>query len=298
MARDLGDDAPRRISDAEQVIRARLRRQADTEREELLELRGNVRHLERALASRRKKDRVAWLALIVAGGALLTGLCWTVLAWGSPDAYLRVDILSGALVLVSGPIAWAVAPRGASSAKLHDELQTERDRLRFLSALLQPALIERRSLYREDVAGIIEQHRADSRKYRLIHNLLQNLITIGSAGTTTIAALETRNAFTWQNITIVATGFIITIAAAFTGYYKYRERSYFLLQTADAIEEEANAFTLGVGPYSDFDLEHEQDALKLFTQRVEDRRNEQRRRQQQLDQPADHAAPTGSTSSP
>ncbi|WP_307659341.1 hypothetical protein [Streptomyces sp. V1I1] len=27
----------------------------------------------------------------------------------------------------------------------------------------------------------------------------------------------------------------------FTGYYKFRERSYFLQQTADAIEEEANA---------------------------------------------------------
>ncbi|MFB7918115.1 hypothetical protein [Streptomyces sp. NPDC056061] len=33
-------------------------------------------------------------------------------------------------------------------------------------------------------------------------------------------------------------------------------------------------------------------ALKLFTQRVEDHRNEQRCRQQQLDQPADQAAPS------
>ncbi|WP_370422224.1 helix-turn-helix domain-containing protein [Streptomyces sp. QH1-20] len=64
----------------------------------------------------------------------------------------------------------------------------------------------------------------------------------------TLAALDTRNQSTWQNITIVAIGFTVTVAAAFTGYYKYRERSYFLLQTADAIEEEANAFTLGVGP--------------------------------------------------
>jgi hypothetical protein len=133
----------------------------------------------------------------------------------------------------------------------------------------------------------------DSRKYRLVHNALQNLIMIGSAATTTVAALDTRNQFTWQNITIVAIGFTVTVAAAFTGYYKYRERSYFLLQTADAIEEEANAFTLGVGPYSDFDADQEQQALKLFTQRVEDRRNEQRRRQQQLDQPADQTAPSG-----
>ncbi|GGX17986.1 DUF4231 domain-containing protein [Streptomyces lomondensis] len=142
-------------------------------------------------------------------------------------------------------------------------------------------------------AGVIEQHRIDSRKYRRVHNTLQNLILIGSASTTVVAALDTPNQYTWQNITIVSIGFTGTVAAAFTGYYKYRERSYSLLQTADAIEEEANAFTLGVGPYSDFGEDQEQQALKLFTQRVEEHRNEQRRRQQQLDQPADQAAPGG-----
>ncbi|MFB8046051.1 hypothetical protein ACFC8F_32700 [Streptomyces hydrogenans] len=56
------------------------------------------------------------------------------------------------------------------------------------------------------------------------------------------------------------------LAAAFTGDYKHCERSGFLLQTAEAIEQEANAFALGVGPYSDFDTDQEQQALKLFTQ--------------------------------
>ncbi|MGW7674427.1 hypothetical protein ACWGJX_46515 [Streptomyces sp. NPDC054775] len=67
-------------------------------------------------------------------------------------------------------------------------------------------------------------------------------------------------------------------------------------QCKTGIEEEANAFTLGVGPYSDFDADQEQQALKLFTPRVEEHRNEQRRRQQQLDQPADQAPPTGQPS--
>lgn len=39
-------------------------------------------------------------------------------------------------------------------------------------------------------------------------------------------------------------------------------------------------------------IRQEQDALKLFTQRVEDLRNEQRRRQQQLDQPTEQTPPT------
>ncbi|MEV5083173.1 hypothetical protein AB0K74_31610 [Streptomyces sp. NPDC056159] len=51
-----------------------------------------------------------------------------------------------------------------------------------------------------------------------------------------------------------------------------------MLQTADAIEEEANAFALGVGAYRDFGPDEDYEALKLFTQRVEGHRNEQRRR--------------------
>ncbi|MFB7452933.1 hypothetical protein [Streptomyces sp. NPDC056194] len=70
------------------------------------------------------------------------------------------------------------------------------------------------------------------------------------------------------------------------------EKAHFLQQTADAIEQEANAVTLGIGPYSEYGPGREDEALKLFTQRVEDHRNEQRRRQQQLDQPADQTAPS------
>ncbi|MFK0188267.1 SLATT domain-containing protein [Streptomyces rubiginosohelvolus] len=123
-------------------------------------------------------------------------------------------------------------------------VESNRGVLRFFSPRNHSTQEERRGLYREDVASVIEQHRNDSRRYRLVRNTLQNHIMIGSAATTTVAALVTRNQFTWQNITIVAIGFTVTLAAAFTGYYKYRERSYFLLQTADAIEEEANAFTV------------------------------------------------------
>ncbi|MFB7225720.1 SLATT domain-containing protein [Streptomyces sp. NPDC056227] len=112
---------------------------------------------------------------------------------------------------------------------------------------------------------------------------------IGSASTTTIAALDTGKELTWQSVTLTVISFAITVAAMFTGYYKFRKRSYFLQQTADAIEEEANAVTLGIGPYSEVG---EVEALKLFTQRVEGHRNEQRRRQQQLDQPSDQAAPS------
>ncbi|MGY3676921.1 hypothetical protein ACVWXU_000544 [Streptomyces sp. TE33382] len=115
---------------------------------------------------------------------------------------------------------------------------------------------------------------------------------IGSASTTTIAALDTGKELTWQSVTLTGIGFAITVAAMFTGYYKFRERSYFLQQTADAIEEEANAVRLGIGHYGEYGPGRADEAQKLFTQRVEAHRNEQRRRQQQLDQPADQATPS------
>lgn len=297
MPRDLGDDASSRIDNAEEQLSVEQREAEAAERAKLRELRHEVAQAERDLARRTRAVRIGLLALIVAGVALLTGLVWTVLAWGSPETFLRIDIICGTLTLVAAVVVLVTVPRRGSPglADMENALGIIREELRFLSALYHPTLKERRSLYREDVAGIIEQHRADSRKYRLVHNALQNLIMIGSAATTTVAALDTGSKLTWQNVTIVAIGFTVTLSAAFTGYYKYRERSYFLLQTADAIEEEANAVTLGIGPYKDFGPDQEQQALKLFTQRVEDHRNEQRRRQQQLDQPADQAPPTGAS---
>ncbi|WP_310729189.1 DUF4231 domain-containing protein [Streptomyces sp. N2A] len=176
--------------------------------------------------------------------------------------------------------------------RLESQLVSAQESLWKQKAERRPGLEDRRHLYREEVTTAIEQYQADSRKYRRIHNSLQSLIMIGSASTTTIAALDTGKELTWQSITLTAISFAITVAAMFTGYYKFRERSYFLQQTADAIEEETNAVTLGIGPYSEFGPAREDEALKLFTQRVEEHRNEQRRRQQQLDQPADQAAPS------
>ncbi|MER5200981.1 DUF4231 domain-containing protein [Streptomyces sp. NPDC002755] len=294
MPRSLDDDAPRRLSDAEEALSAEQRETADNERTTLRNLRRIVRNLERGVIRRRRRRFHQFVMLLIAAASLLASALWTALSWGSSSEFVRVDIVCGALLLLCGAAAF-IAGRGQGSVTLGDleeALDTNRDSLRFLSALYHPTVKERRSLYREDVAGVIEQHRTDSRKYRRVHNTLQNLIMIGSASTTVVAALDTRNQYTWQNITIVSIGFTVTVAAAFTGYYKYRERSYFLLQTADSIEEEANAYTLGVGPYKDYGLDQDHEALKLFTQRVEDHRNEQRRRQQQLDQPAEQSPST------
>ncbi|MFF1378702.1 DUF4231 domain-containing protein [Streptomyces sp. NPDC058308] len=141
-------------------------------------------------------------------------------------------------------------------------------------------------------AEVVAQYGRQSRHYRRVHNSLQSLIMMGSTAVTTIAALSQQE-WTWQSVSIVVLGFSVTLASAFTGYYKYRERSYFPRQTADAIEEELNAVLLGIGDYSHSTEDQEDEALAKFTQRVETLRSEQRRREQQLAQPADQAAALG-----
>ncbi|MFI2292898.1 DUF4231 domain-containing protein [Streptomyces niveus] len=250
--------------------------------------------LERKLTRARSVARTRRVAILVAGLALAVGIGWTVWNWQTPSRLLGPSILCVGVsgLCIAGAVVDARLRKPEPLDKLEDDLEVIHLTRRVINAALPQSLMLRRNVYREDVASLVGQYEADSRRYRSIHNRLQTLIMVGSASTTTIAALDTGKELTWQGLTLTFISFAITVAAMFTGYYKFRERSYFLQQTADAIEEEANAVTLGIGPYSDFGPGQEQEALKLFTQRVENHRNEQRRRQQQLDQPADQATPS------
>ncbi|MGY0071711.1 DUF4231 domain-containing protein (plasmid) [Streptomyces sp. QTS137] len=201
------------------------------------------------------------------------------------DHCFRADTFDGRAVSYTVPDRYA-----HSLAEMCDSLTSAREELRRARLQAHPPLTERRSMYREDTVEVIAQYGRESRHYRRVHNTLQSLIMIGSTAITTIAALNQQE-WNWQTLSVVILGFSITLASAFTGYYKYRERSYFLRQTADAIEEELNAVMLGIGDYSQFTEEQESEALAKFTQRVETLRGEQRRREQQLDQPAEQAAP-------
>ncbi|MFD4260772.1 DUF4231 domain-containing protein [Streptomyces sp. NPDC058534] len=306
MARDFDDDAPRRIQDADDLINARKRdeaeriraRQRDADERIYVVTTNLVIDAQEQLARRRLLDRIwragaalSWLSLLAA--IIGTGIAWG--TTGDPARFVVGDLICGGLLLMSLLTLVGVyfAGRDVSSLqRLEVHLASQQEALWKQKVRNNPDVDDRRKIYREEVTVAVEQYQADSRKYRRIHNGLQTLIMIGSASTTTIAALDTGKELTWQSVSLTAISFAITVAAMFTGYYKFRERSYFLQQTADAIEEEVNAVRLGIGPYSEYGPGRENEALKKFTQRVEDHRNEQRRRQQQLDQPADQATPS------
>ena len=182
---------------------------------------------------------------------------------------------------IDGPVLDEWQASHAAGRKVDLELAIERKRLSAASINLPTEI--RRHIYRDAVPSAIEQYRSDGLRYRRVHNFFQSVIIIGSLATSTAASLaETPAPYKWIT---VGTSFSVGLAAGFTGYFKFRERSFYLQQTADSIEEEYDAVNLKVGRYKG--SVDDKTALLEFTERVETLKNDQRKRQQQLDQPTE-----------
>jgi Protein of unknown function (DUF4231) len=144
--------------------------------------------------------------------------------------------------------------------------------------------------YRDEVTDFIEDYRAEAQRNRRVHNVFQSVIIIGSLVTTSVtSAIAEDTVFKWA---AVAISIMVGVSAGFTGYFKFRERGMNSRQTADAIEREQNAVTLGIRGYRGLAKD---EALALFAEEVESLREEQQKREQQLDQPpeirATHTTP-------
>ncbi len=139
----------------------------------------------------------------------------------------------------------------------------------------------RRIAYRDEAYADIRALRDEGAQYRRVNNALQGILIVGSLAATGASAIvgeipEVR----WVTLGIT---FVVGISSGFMGYFKYKERSFYLQQTADAIENEWEAVEVGVGRYKDTDDEEKR--LELFVDEVHRLKSEQKKRQQSLDQP-------------
>lgn len=156
-----------------------------------------------------------------------------------------------------------------------------RDERKFLVASAEGSLKVRRVAYKEDAFSDIDQLRDESKRYRRVNNTFQGFLIIGSLAATGIAGISDR--MTWDRWTILCITFLVGVASGFMGYFKYKERSFYLQQTADAIEAEWEAVEVGVGRYKRIPSEEEQ--LAEFVEEVHRLKTEQKKRQQNLEQP-------------
>ncbi|MFF4623844.1 DUF4231 domain-containing protein [Nonomuraea jabiensis] len=137
-------------------------------------------------------------------------------------------------------------------------------------------------IYRISVLDDIEDLERRAKRNRRTANFFQWIIITGSVAATSltgIAATDTnvQAGIRWAAAVISA---LVSIAAGATGFFKFRERSFGQQQTADAIKRHYKAVELRIGDYEEGD---EQAVLSRFAQHVEALKDEQRKRELQLE---------------
>jgi hypothetical protein len=188
--------------------------------------------------------------------------------------------LSHALVACSITLSLSVLNRRSEIAAMKYELTKLRTRRKLLAAQVsQDGVGPARRLYKEETREVIDQYRAAARRNRRVHNVFQACILIGSIVVTSLTSAALGDSpYGWVAAVISA---LVSMSAAFTGYFKFRDRGFNQQQTADAIEKEFNSAELLIWDYRSLSAD---EALTLLAQRVEALKEEQRKRELQLEQ--------------
>lgn len=141
-------------------------------------------------------------------------------------------------------------------------------------------------IYREASLDLIDQYRKGAATNRRVHNFFQIIIITGSIVTSTLAAMNEGSNLVLRIITSALSA-LVGISAGITGYFKFRERGYNLQSTADDIEKHYNASQFMLDDYAGTDPSQplsEQERLRMFARFVERLKEEQRKRELQLEQ--------------
>nr|WP_237524382.1 DUF4231 domain-containing protein [Streptomyces sp. SID5643] len=198
--------------------------------------------------------------------------------------------LAGGVVLVLLLTVFAIGrrvnaghPEGESPksiAALQLELDLLEERRVLEAATGSRSARDRQYSYRETIPQEIERLRRETRRYRRVHNFFQWSLFVASVTMSVTAAIY--DPPQPGKAILISLGAFVSFTTAVTGYFKYRERAFNLQQTADAIEQHVTAFDLAIAPYNQAD---ETVNLERLAENVETLRVEQRKREQQLEQP-------------
>ncbi|MFG3666781.1 DUF4231 domain-containing protein [[Kitasatospora] papulosa] len=134
--------------------------------------------------------------------------------------------------------------------------------------------------YRRKVPELRDSYWRSAGKYRSRHNRFQMVVIVGSilASVATTAAAE-QGFWSWLAVALSAS---VSVSAGIISQFKFRERSMNLQQTADSIDLEVKAFTLGIRRYKGLPAER---AAAEFAEEIERIKEEQRKKELQLEQP-------------
>lgn len=136
--------------------------------------------------------------------------------------------------------------------------------------------------YRDGIPDVIERQRMRAHTLRRTHNTLQAVVVAGSILAATLIASAAVTG--WARWVAVFFTLATALSAGAGGYFRFRERGLNLQYTANQIEREFRAAELRISEYQG---KTDEAVLIALAMRVEEIRNEQRGREQQLDQPSE-----------
>ncbi|MFC9082712.1 DUF4231 domain-containing protein [Streptomyces sp. NPDC057062] len=136
--------------------------------------------------------------------------------------------------------------------------------------------------YLDSVPALRDDYRRGAKRYRNRHNRFQITVIVGSI-LTSVATTASAEQGVWSWIAVGLSA-LVSVSAGIISYFKFRERSMNLQQTADSIELELQAFTLKINNYSPARLSLEE-APSRFAETIERIKDEQRKKELQLEQP-------------
>ncbi|MER7063855.1 DUF4231 domain-containing protein [Streptomyces albidoflavus] len=262
---------------------------------ELIIHRRSIAKLKASINRVRMVTAMAVIALALSFIILLSLIIITAQTWGEIDMsdlnlaglILTAFLVTGAVFLLKEEAAAEGLPNANDEGKSRKSLNelwfdleiAEEQRLRAAISANRPAH-ERRYVYRDAIPAEVSRLRAEGLRYRRWHNGLQWLLILCSAAIPAVSALYDPPQ-PGKGI-LIGLGAAVSVITSVMGYFKFRERSFNLHQTADSIARHISALDLSIPPYN-----HQTDEqnLGLFAETVEALRDEQRKREQQLDQP-------------
>jgi hypothetical protein len=258
-------------------------------------------HVERALSYRRvhaalnSQIRLSRVSRLLVVGSALTGfllLCAAAVVnaatWRQVD--MRPYNAAGGVFLVLLLVVFFVGrrmdigqpkgevPKSVAELKLELDLLEER-RILEASAGARSSR-DRQYSYRESIPQEIDRLRRETRRYRRVHNFFQWGLFFASVANMVSAAIY--DPPQPGKAILIGLGAFVSFTTAVTGYFKFRERAFNLQQTSDAIEQHVTAYDLAIAPYNQAE---ESANLGRLAENVETLRVEQRKREQQLEQP-------------
>ncbi|MEU6152435.1 SLATT domain-containing protein [Actinosynnema sp. NPDC047251] len=240
----------------------------------------------RAARGARRLHYVWLLSSVVA--VLLLGYSGILAFWQSDPNTLRVFGLV-AVVVSTVAASTVLIKKRPELVDLNFEARQLLHVKHSLASRVPVESVEALRIYRESSLDLVEQFRKNATRNRGVHNSFQGFVIAGSiVGSTMTALVGELPDIRWYATVITA---LVSISAGLTGYFKFRERGYNEQSTADDIERNYNAVQFRIGEYQIVDGIDDQDGeeaemgrLRKYAENVEKLKEEQRKRELQLEQ--------------